>query len=132
MAQTGLESAETAAALCACVKPDQLIVCDALACSEPFHMGRTVQICSTGISPGSGVENAREELSERTLGIPVAAVGIPTVSRLLCDKPDYADLLITPKPIDRLVRQGSELIAAGVNLFLHPSLSAEDIAGLIF
>jgi spore protease len=131
MAQTGLESAEAAAALCAAVKPEQLIVCDALACSEPSHMGRTVQICSTGISPGSGVENAREELSERTLGIPTAAIGIPTVSRILHGREGFADLLITPKPIDRLIKQGSALISQAVNLYLHPSLTAGDIAGLM-
>jgi spore protease len=131
MAQTGLESAEIAAAICSAVKPSQLIVCDALACCDPTHMGRTIQLCSTGISPGSGVENSRAELSERTLGIPVAAIGIPTVSRVLADKEPYPDLLVTPKPIDRLVRQGSELIAAAVNMYLHPSLSHEEILSLV-
>lgn len=132
MAQTGLESAETAAAVCSAVKPSQVIVCDALACSEPSHMGRTIQISSTGISPGSGVDNSREELSERTLGVPTAAIGIPTVSRLLSGREGFSDLLITPKPIDRLAEQGSALIAAAVNLFLHPGLTAEEISSLIF
>lgn len=131
MAQTGLESAETAAAVCRAINPKQIIVCDALACSEPMHMGRTIQICSTGISPGSGVENAREELSERNLGVPTAAIGMPTVSRLLSEKDGFSDLLITPKPIDKLTEQGSALIAAAVNLFLHPTLSSEDISSLI-
>lgn len=131
MAQTGLESAETVAAVCSAVKPVQLIVCDALACSDPLHMGRTIQISSAGISPGSGVDNSREEISQRTMGAASAAIGIPTVSRLLSDKEGFSDLLVTPKPIDRLAEQGSALISAAVNMFLHPSLSAEEISSLI-
>jgi spore protease len=130
MAQTGLESSEVAAAVCKAANPRQVIVCDALACSKPSHMGRTVQICSTGISPGSGVENAREELSRRTLGVATAAIGIPTVSRILGEK-GLSDLLVTPKPADKLVEQGSALISAAVNLYLHPTLSAEEISSLI-
>lgn len=129
-AQTGLESAEIVAAVCGKVKPRQVIVCDALACEEPCRMGRTIQICSAGISPGSGVENARQELSRRTLGVPVAAIGIPTVSRLLSGKEGFGDLLVTPKPIDRLVLHGSELIAAAVNMYLHPTLSHEEALSL--
>ena len=62
MGQTGIESAAVVKALCREVEPDLVIVIDALACSELSHLGSTVQLCSTGISPGSGVENARAEL----------------------------------------------------------------------
>lgn len=131
MAQTGLESAELASAVCEKIRPAQVIVCDALACSEPSHMGRTIQLCSTGIAPGSGVENSREELSERTLGAPVAAVGVPSVSRIMSGDPRFEGLLVTPKPVDRLAQRASELIAAAVNLYLHPAFSPEEIASLI-
>lgn len=131
MAQTGLESAELAAAVCDKIKPAQVIVCDALACSEPSHMGRTIQLCSTGIAPGSGVENSREELSQRTLGAPVAAVGVPSVSRIMSGDPRFEGLLVTPKPVDRLAERASELIAAAVNLYLHPTFTPEEISSLM-
>ncbi|SDA18657.1 spore protease [Ruminococcus sp. YE71] len=131
LAQTGIESAELAAALCRRLKPAQVIVCDALACSEPSHMGRTIQLCSTGISPGSGVDNSRAELSERTLGVPCAAIGVPTVSRIMSGDERFEGLLVTPKPVDRLVLRAAEIIAAAVNLYLHPTLTYEDINSLI-
>ena len=57
----------------------RLIAIDALAAGDPERVGTTVQICDSGISPGSGVSNRRKELSRRTLGIPVIAIGVPTV-----------------------------------------------------
>lgn len=131
MAQTGAESSEIAAAVCREVRPQQVIVCDALACSQPAHMGHTIQISSAGIAPGSGVDNSRAELSEKYLGVPTVAIGVPTVSRLLFSHEGMSDLLITPKPIDKLAAQAGTLISAAVNIYLHPSLSAEEIASLI-
>ena len=131
MAQTGLESQELAASVCGTVKPSQVIICDALACSEPSHMGRTIQLCSTGISPGSGVENARAELSKATLGVPTAAIGIPTVSRLMSDDTRFDSLLVTPKQIDKLVKAGSELISMAINMYLQPGLTGDEIRSLM-
>lgn len=131
LAQTGIESAELASAVCRQLAPSQVIVCDALACSEPSHMGRTIQLCSTGISPGSGVDNARAELSEKTLGVPAAAIGVPTVSRIMSGDSRFEGLLVTPKPVDKLVLRAAELIAAAVNLYLHPTLTADEINSLI-
>ncbi len=131
MAQTGIESAELIKALCDKIKPSRVIVCDALACSEPSHMGHTIQISGSGISPGSGVENSRAELSQRTLGVPVTAVGVPTVSRLMCDDERFGGLMITPRTVDKLVLFAAELISGGVNMFLHPSLTEEEIASLV-
>ena len=124
--QTGIESAEMTAAVCEKTRPTQVIVCDALACAEPLHMGRSIQLCSTGIAPGSGVENSRRELSEATLGVRVAAIGVPTVSRL----PD-SDMLITPKAADRLSDSAAELIAAAVNSLLYPTLTAGEVRSLV-
>ncbi len=131
MAQTGLESAELLSALCEKFRPARVIVCDALACSEPSHMGRTIQISASGIAPGSGVENSRAEISQRTLGAPVTAIGVPTVSRLMCDDERFGGLMITPKTVDKLVMFASQLISGGVNAFLHPSLSDEEIESLV-
>lgn len=132
MAKTGIESQEIAASLCKAVSPAQVIVCDALACAEPSHMGRTIQLCSTGISPGSGVENARAELSERFLGVPTAAIGIPTVSRMMSDDTRFDSLMVTPKQIDKLIKAGAELISAAINSYLHPELTSSEINSILW
>lgn len=77
--QTGLETAEFVEAIVRKAKADLLIVVDALAARDANRLCRTIQLTDTGIHPGSGVGNHRKELSTETLGIPVLALGIPTV-----------------------------------------------------
>ncbi|QTD41646.1 GPR endopeptidase [Sporosarcina sp. Te-1] len=77
--QTGLETAEFVGAVIDKIKPDVLIVIDALAAKDSSRLCRTIQMTDTGIHPGSGVGNSRKEVSKETLGIPVIAIGIPTV-----------------------------------------------------
>ncbi|GKV66739.1 MULTISPECIES: GPR endopeptidase [unclassified Sporosarcina] len=77
--QTGLETASFVKAIVEEAKPDVLIVVDALAARSSSRLCRTVQLTDTGIHPGSGVGNSRKELSENSLGIPVIAIGVPTV-----------------------------------------------------
>lgn len=79
MAQTGMESREIIAGIIHEVKPDYLIVIDALAARSARRLGRTIQITDTGINPGSGVGNHRHSITKETIGIPVIAIGIPTV-----------------------------------------------------
>ncbi|MBR3599650.1 MAG: GPR endopeptidase [Lachnospiraceae bacterium] len=79
MAQTGVETQEILQSLCSKIKPDIVIAIDALAAREPSRLGRTIQICDTGISPGSGVGNQRARLDATTLGVKVIAIGVPTV-----------------------------------------------------
>lgn len=79
MAQTGMESREIIAGIIHEVKPDYLIVVDALAARSARRLGRTIQITDTGINPGSGVGNHRHSITKETIGIPVIAIGIPTV-----------------------------------------------------
>ena len=76
---TGVESADMIRALADRLHPDAIIAVDALACAQLDRLGRTVQLTDTGITPGSGVGNDRTGLSRDTLGIPVAAIGLPTV-----------------------------------------------------
>lgn len=76
---TGLETAELIEHVVSMVKPDVLITVDALAAKEIERLSTTVQICDTGIMPGSGIGNHRSEISERTVGCPVIAIGVPTV-----------------------------------------------------
>ena len=80
MAQTGVESSETVKALADLVKPDVIIIADALACSDISHLGTTVQLTDTGISPEAVWRMQRKELSKNTLGVPCIAIGVPTVA----------------------------------------------------
>lgn len=139
MAQTGIESAAVVKALCEEVRPELVIVIDALACSELEHLGSTVQLCSTGISPGSGVGNSRAELSEASLGVPTAAIGIPTVTdcSVIAEAaggsslPEHLGMIVTPKDIDLLIKRSAALLSAGINRALHPTLSQEELAMLM-
>ena len=79
LGQTGIESLALVKSAMQTAQPDVVIVIDALAAAEPGRLFRTVQLTDTGIVPGSGVGNSRQEFSRRTLGVPVVAVGVPTV-----------------------------------------------------
>ena len=79
MAATGMETAEIVKGVVEQTKPDVVIVIDALAARSTKRMNRTVQITNTGIHPGSGVGNHRSALTKESLGVPVIAIGVPTV-----------------------------------------------------
>ena len=77
--QTGYETGDFVAALAEKIKPSLIIVIDALATRSTERLCKTIQLTNTGIHPGSGVGNERKEISEVSLGVPVTAIGIPTV-----------------------------------------------------
>ena len=79
MGQTGVETGELVAGLTDKVKPDVVIAIDALASRRTSRVNTTIQIADTGINPGAGVGNFRQELSSKTLGVPVISIGVPTV-----------------------------------------------------
>ena len=79
MGTTGIETKEIIEGVIEKTKPDFLIVIDALAASSLERINKTIQLTDTGIHPGSGLLNNRYEISKETLGIPVIAIGIPTV-----------------------------------------------------
>lgn len=79
MAQTGMESSEMIRGILSETKPDVVIAVDALAARSTRRLNRTIQITDTGIHPGSGVGNHRHPLTQETLGVPVLAIGVPTV-----------------------------------------------------
>ncbi len=76
---TGIETSEIVTSIVEKIKPDMLIVIDSLASGSIHRIGNTIQISNTGITPGEGVRNKREGINEETLGIPVIAMGVPTV-----------------------------------------------------
>ena len=127
LGQTGIESGDMVKAVCSLIKADTVIAVDALACARPETLGTTIQLTDTGISPGSGVANSRKELSQRTLGVHCIAIGIPTVI-------DYTangqTMMLTPRNIDALVRNGADYISSGINLALQPSLCYDELDSL--
>lgn len=143
LGQTGVETGEVICGVLDRVRPAAVIAVDALAASRLSRLLRTVQLADTGITPGAGVGNARAALNKETLGVPVIAVGVPTVvdgatlaheisSQL--GQPDCEALddlsqpvMITTRDIDREVADISRMIGYAVNMALHPHLSVADI-----
>ena len=76
---TGMETGEVIRGVTDKIHPDAVIVVDALAARSMDRISTTIQLCDTGISPGAGVGNNRKELNKSSLGVPVIAVGVPTV-----------------------------------------------------
>ena len=130
---SGVESARHIRALCRETNPELVVAIDALAGADLQLLCRSVQICNTGIAPGSGVGNAREALSADTLGVPVLAIGVPTVvdASSLSQDSELRGMFVTPRSIDSMVRSCSRLIASGVNLALHPQVSLDELEQLI-
>ena len=112
---------------------------DGLASRSLKRVCRTVQLADTGIAPGSGVGNHRAALDRASLGVPVIAVGVPTVvdgATLAADLlgteelpplGEGRDLMVTPKDIDSQVADLSKVIGYGIDLALQPSLTLEDL-----
>jgi spore protease len=78
-ATSGMDASVMIRGICEMIGPDAVIVIDALASRSPERLGSTVQICNTGVSPGSGLGNPRLSISENTVGVPVIAIGVPTI-----------------------------------------------------
>ena len=148
LGQTGIETGELLAAAVEQGKPAAVIAIDALASRSLSRLGCTVQLADTGISPGSGVGNKRKELSRETLGVPVIAMGVPTVvdamtlaadllgeedaHRLLTKvQPDGRAMMVTPREIDMLIDRAAFLCSLAVNTALQPTLSPDDILALV-
>lgn len=129
LGSTGIEASVMVRAVVQDLRPDAIIAVDALACSEPDRLCRTVQISNTGITPGSGVGNHREALNADSLDVPVIAVGVPTVmdAQILSDNERLSGLFVTPRDIDSVVSDFSKLIGYSINLALHEDLTISDL-----
>lgn len=146
MARTGMETAEIIKGVVTETKPDVLIVVDALAARSTRRLNRTIQITNTGIQPGSGVGNHRNALTQESLGLPVIAIGVPTVvdaativgdalEKLVGDKKELDDwkrkeryclafaelnnMYMTGKDIDAMVKRVSYTLSEGINIALN-------------
>lgn len=158
---TGIESAEIIRGVIERVHPNLVIAVDALASRSLDRISTTIQISDTGINPGAGVENNRKALNEKTMGVKVIAIGVPTVvdaATIACDSFEIAakdtdtamindydkydiikrtlaqnigSLMVTPKDIDLVIEKTSKTVANGINLALHENLTFEDIESYV-
>lgn len=141
MAKTGMETAEIVKGVVEQTKPDLLLVIDALAARSTRRLNRTIQITNTGIQPGSGVGNHRNALTESVLGVPVIAVGVPTVvdaativrdalnkwmdeesDKKFDSRPVFYDLnnmYMTGKDIDAVIKRVSFTLSEGINIAME-------------
>ena len=143
MGTTGVESGELVQAVCEKLRPACVVAVDALASRSLKRLCRTVQLADTGITPGSGVGNHRMGLTRDTLGVPVIAVGVPTVvdgatlaadllgTRELPDLDEGRSLLVTPKDIDSQVNDLSKVIGFGISMALQPGITMEELELLL-
>lgn len=158
---TGVETAEVLRGMAAHVRPDAIIAVDALAARDSRRICSTIQVADTGIAPGSGVGNHQKALTQETLGAPVIAVGVPMVvyaatiagdamaalirsggateqeeetltqcaERVVSDC--LGEMIVTPREVDALVERMAGIVAEGINLALHPTLTRQEIAQLM-
>ena len=144
LGMTGVESGEIIRGVCDKVKPDFIIVIDALASLRLSRLCKTVQITDTGIVPGSGVGNARAAITRETMGVPVVAIGVPTVVDIATIIRSFADdsgidispeklseysekLLVTPKDIDIHVSDIGRILGYAINSVLQSGMSIEEM-----
>lgn len=151
LGQTGIETSEIIDGVVKKIKPSAVIIVDALASRKLSRLGTTVQMTDSGISPGSGVGNMRSAIDRKTLGVPVVAIGVPTVvdgATMACDllekqgidvsefenESDFrkeGSMMVTPKEIDLVIERAALFIALGINRAMQPDLSSEDILAIV-
>lgn len=130
MAQTGIETSSIIKGIADEIDPGVIIVIDALAARNTQRLNKTIQISNMGINPGSGVGNHRTGITSDNIGVPVIAVGVPTVidaATIIGDvTKDYenipkhlSDMYVTPKDIDENIRITAEIIAESINELVY-------------
>lgn len=132
---------------------------DSLCARACDRIGSTIQLTDTGIRPGSGVGNHRRALTRESLGVPVIAVGMPTViyaatlardaMELIAGEDDaggedaldelekeflrqgVGEMIVTPREIDDMIQDAAGVVASAVNRALQPNLSSEEILAMM-
>jgi spore protease len=144
MATTGMETAEIIKSAVDITKPEAVLAVDALAARNIERINTTIQISDTGISPGSGTGNMRKDLTEKSLGTKVIAIGVPTVidsKTLILDNlegfltnPTAVEkhiekkgepMIVTTSDIDCVIEVFSEIIGEAINKVLHPGIYSQ-------
>ncbi len=146
--QTGIETGEYISSVVKRIKPTAVVAIDALASRRLERLGCTLQISDTGISPGAGVGNHRTKISKETIGVPVIAIGVPTVvdvQTLANDllgkdfdastqnqiSPNGRRMVVIPREIDLLTERASRLIAFALNGALQNEFDLPDLISLM-
>jgi spore protease len=151
---TGMETIDIVQGIVDRIKPELIITVDALAARSPARLMTTVQLADSGIQPGSGVGNKRPGLNQESLGVPVVAIGVPTVvsgaaigaevldayfrkfnphARATLDSvldflsPDMRDLMVTTKEIDLEILEMSKLLASSINRATQPAITEDEM-----
>jgi spore protease len=154
---TGIETGEVVEGVVERMKPSLVIAVDSLASRSLERVRTTIQIANTGIAPGAGIGNKRKALDQETLGVPVLALGVPLVvyaatvaqdlmetamnktpsdvnirpgvQRVLDAMMDVegADMIVTPKEIDKVVDDVARIIADALNISLHKNMTIEEV-----
>ena len=120
-ANSGIDTLDIIKGVSERIRPDVVFAIDALASRSPDRLGTTIQISSTGIFPGSGIGNRRGAINKQTLGVPVIAIGIPTVihsgmfGKGAIGASQSYDMFVAPKEIDGIVRTGAKIIGGAIN-----------------
>lgn len=146
--QTGIETGEYILSIVKRIRPNAVIAVDALASRRIERLGRTVQISDAGISPGAGVGNHRTRISKETIGVPVIAIGVPTVvdaqtfaGDLLSDSavrrsavlPNHnvRQMIVIPREIDLLTERASRLLAFSLNAAMQNAFDLKELVSLM-
>jgi len=150
MGDTGAEAFELVKGAVEMMKPDFVLVIDALASCNIERLAKTVQICDSGISPGSGVGNSRHEISRNTLGVPTIAIGVPTVveAQTLCldmlssslenerEIYNYVEgkmpenigrFFVCPKETDKIIKSMAKLVGYSLNFVVHGDITISEM-----
>ena len=144
---TGLETLDIIKGVCREIRPSLVILVDALAARELKRLCTTIQISNRGIRPGSGVGNSRAEISERTIGVPVMSIGVPTVvdaltlaldvvsgaqDRISNKNKEYGrSMIVTPKDIDKYVTSIAKVTSFSINKALFWGLTSDEISAFL-
>ncbi len=146
--QTGIETGEYISSVVKRIKPNAVVAIDALASRRLERLGCTLQISDAGISPGAGVGNHRTKINKETIGVPVIAIGVPTVvdvQTLANDllgknfdadaqnqiSPNGRRMVVIPREIDLLTERASRLIAFALNGALQNEFDLPDLISLM-
>lgn len=146
--QTGIETGEYILSVVKRIRPNAVIAVDALASRRIERLGKTVQISDAGISPGAGVGNHRTRINKETIGVPVIAIGVPTVvdaqtfaGDLLSDSavrrsavlPDrnVRQMIVIPREIDLLTERASRLLAFSLNAAMQNAFDLRELVSMM-
>ncbi|MEE0964582.1 MAG: GPR endopeptidase [Ruminococcus bromii] len=146
--QTGIETGEYILSVVKRIRPNAVVAIDALASRRLERLGCTLQISDTGISPGAGVGNHRTKITKETIGVPVIAIGVPTVvdvqtfandltkGKLHAEQtnhiePNGRQMIITPREIDLLTERASRLIGFALNAAIQNEFELADLVSLM-